>query len=227
MLRSLSEFKFYQTFRIPVNPGDGVRFLVERENELGKDVYVEDARIVDISISGLGLKSREKMKLGDSLTISLQYRKIHLDLEGEVVRILCQGAEEEEALYGVELEDEPRMGAFLEQFVSGLPGDRLRGSMLNSVLRPPYANSDDGLEMFSLLLAVFNDITFFGDKEDFAENMLEEVVRVMNAQRASIFLINPESSELEAVAALGVDKKELRFDYRMGIAGSVFTTGAP
>ena len=42
---------------------------------------------------------------------------------------------------------------------------------------------------------------------------------------ASIFLINPDTNELEAVAALGVPKEELKFDYRLGIAGSVFTTG--
>jgi Nif-specific regulatory protein len=55
--------------------------------------------------------------------------------------------------------------------------------------------------------------------------MLEEIVRILNGQRATIFLINPESNELEAVAALGIDKELLRFDYRKGIAGSVFTTG--
>ncbi|MEX0798399.1 MAG: sigma 54-interacting transcriptional regulator, partial [Bacteriovoracaceae bacterium] len=57
------------------------------------------------------------------------------------------------------------------------------------------------------------------------KNMLEEITRILNAQRASIFLINPQTNELEAVAALGIDKDLLKFDYRKGIAGSVFTTG--
>ena len=51
------------------------------------------------------------------------------------------------------------------------------------------------------------------------------LVRILNGQRASIFLINTETNELEAVAALGIDKELLKFDYRKGIAGSVFTTG--
>ena len=55
--------------------------------------------------------------------------------------------------------------------------------------------------------------------------MLEEVVRILNAARASIFLINAETNELEAASALGVPKEKLKFDYRLGIAGSVFTTG--
>ena len=39
----------------------------------------------------------------------------------------------------------------------------------------------------------------------------------------SLFLINPETNQLEAHAALGVEKDKLKFDYRLGIAGSVFT----
>jgi Nif-specific regulatory protein len=79
--------------------------------------------------------------------------------------------------------------------------------------------------MFSLLLSLFKDITQFGNKEKFVESMLEEIVRILNGQRASIFLINTETNELEAVAALGIEKELLKFDYRKGIAGSVFTTG--
>src|SRR5690606_9066374 len=92
-------------------------------------------------------------------------------------------------------------------------------------LKERYAKASDGLEMFSLLLSLFKDITHYGDKEGFLESMLEEVVRIMNATRASIFLINPDTNELEAVCALGVEKQQLKFDYRLGIAGSVFTTG--
>ena len=47
MLRSFSEFKFYQSFRIPVEKVDGLRFLVEQEDERGKSTYIEDAVLVD------------------------------------------------------------------------------------------------------------------------------------------------------------------------------------
>ena len=82
-----------------------------------------------------------------------------------------------------------------------------------------------GSRCFLFFLSLFKDITFFGDKEGFLETMLEEVVRILNATRASIFLINADTNELEAVSALGVPKDQLKFDYRLGIAGSVFTTG--
>ena len=103
--------------------------------------------------------------------------------------------------------------------------DRLKDCLIQSALRERYTDASEGFEMFSLLLSLFKDITYFGDKDGFLETMLEEVVRILNAQRASIFLINPETNELEAACALGVDKNDLKFDYRLGIAGSVFTTG--
>ena len=97
--------------------------------------------------------------------------------------------------------------------------------LINSALKERYTKASEGFEMFSLLLSLFKDITHFGDQKGFIENMLEEVIRILNARRASIFLINPETNELEAIAALGMNIDDLKFDYRRGIAGSVFTTG--
>lgn len=225
MLASFSEFKFYQSFRIPVEKADNLRFLVEKDNELGKSEYIEDGRLIDISITGLGFSTKDRISVGATLTISLQFKKFHLDLNGKVVRAFCNHIDDDEIIYGVELEEEPAIRRFLEQFVLSFSSDRLKECVIDSCLKERYTKASDGFEMFSLLLSLFKDITFFGDKEGFLDSMLEEVVRVINAQRASIFLINPETNELEAVAALGIDKETLRFDYRLGIAGSVFTTG--
>ena len=225
MLASFSEFKFYQSFRIPVEKADNLRFLAEKENELGKDEYIDDARLVDISLTGLGLSTKERISVGTELTISLQFKKHHLDLTGRVVRAFCNHIEDDEIIYGVELDEEPKIGKFLEHFIMSFSTERLKECLIDSALKERYTKASDGFEMFSLILSLFKDITHFGDKEGFLDNMLEEVTRIMNAQRASIFLINPETNELEAIGALGMEKTELKFDYRLGIAGSVFTTG--
>lgn len=225
MLASFSEFKFYQSFRVPVETADNLRFLIEKENELGKLVYIEDAKLIDCSVTGMGFSTKQRISVGTELTISLQFKKHHLDLTGKVVRAFCNAIEDDEIIYGVEIEEETKIFKFLEQFILSFSNDRLKDCLINSALTERYTKASDGFEMFSLLLSLFKDITHFGDKEGFLDNMLEEVVRIINAQRASIFLINPESNELEAVAALGIEKQELKFDYRLGIAGSVFTTG--
>lgn len=225
MLTSFSEFKFYQSFRIPVEQADELRFLLEVEDELGNSRYVEDAKLVDISVTGFGFSTQERLLVGTMINVSCQYKKSHIDLAGKIVRSFSNVLEDESLIYGVEIDDEPRIKKFLENYIAGFSPERLKGCLVDSAIKERYTKASDGFEMFSLLLSLFNDITKFGDKEGFIENMLDEVVRILNAQRASIFLINPESNELEAIAALGVEKGSLKFDYRKGIAGSVFTTG--
>lgn len=225
MLTSFSEFKFYQSFRIPVEKADNLRFLIQKENELGKLEYIDDGTLEDISVTGLGFSTKERISVGQELSISLQFKKYHLDLTGRVVRAFTNSLEDNEIIYGVELDEEKGLAKFLEHYVMSFSSDRLKDCLIESALKERYTKASDGFEMFSLLLSLFKDINQFGDKDGFIDNMLEEVVRIMNAQRATIFLINPDTNELEAVSALGVDKSVLKFDYRLGIAGSVFTTG--
>ncbi|EQC46480.1 sigma-54 interaction domain protein [Bacteriovorax sp. BSW11_IV] len=225
MLASFQEFKFYQSFRIPVEEADDLRFLVQIEDEAGNFHYIDDAKLIDISVTGLGFSTKQRISVQAELSISLQFKKFHLDLSGRVVRAFSNTIEDEEIIYGVEIDEEKKVHKFLEQYIMSFSSDRLKECLVDSALKEKYTSASEGFEMFSLLLSLFKDITHFGDKEGFLDNMLEEVVRIMNAQRASIFLINPETNELEAVAALGVEKDTLKFDYRLGIAGSVFTTG--
>ncbi len=225
MLASFSEFKFFQSFRIPVEEADDLRFLVEREDSLGNFEYLEDASLVDVSVTGLGFATKERLSVGTELTISLQFKKLHIDLTGRVVRAFTDAIEDEDIIYGVEIDVEDKIHKFLQTYIMSFSTDRLKDCLVESALKERYTKASDGFEMFSLLLSLFKDITHFGDKDGFLDNMLEEVVRILNAQRSSIFLINPETNELEAVTALGVEKDTLKFDYRLGIAGSVFTTG--
>jgi two-component system, NtrC family, response regulator HydG len=225
MLASFSEFKFYQSFRIPVEEADDLRFLVQMSKDRGPLNYLNDAKLLDISLTGLGFATTERISVGQELAISLQYKKHHIDLTGKVVRAFSQTLDDQKIIYGIEIEEEKGITKFLEQYILGFSSERLKNCLIDSAVKERYTKATDGFEIFSLLLSLFKDITHFGDKEGFIESMLEEVIRILNAQRASLFLINPETNELEAVCALGIRKEQLKFDYRVGIAGSVFTTG--
>ena len=226
MLASFSEFKFYQSFRIPVEEADDLRFLVQIEKDQKSSLeYIDDAKLIDISLTGLGFATAERISVGRELTISLQFKKHHLDLSGKVVRAFSQTLDDQKIIYGIEIDEDKAISKFLEHYILGFSSERLKNCLVDAAIKERYTKATDGFEIFSLLLSLFKDITHFGDKEGFIESMLDEVIRILNAQRASLFLINPETNELEAVCALGVRKEQLKFDYRMGIAGSVFTTG--
>jgi Nif-specific regulatory protein len=229
MLTSFSEFKYYQSFRVPVESRDDVMFLVEYENDQGKFEFVEKVKLMDVSMTGLGFTTTFPLPIGTTLRCSLQFKRLRFDFGGSIVRAFHEidAVADESMNYGAELdaEDYGNMKRFIEQYIQSLPPERLKDSLIKLALTQHYASEKEGFEMFSLLLSLFKDITQFGNKEKFVESMLEEIVRILNGQRASIFLINTETNELEAVAALGIDKELLKFDYRKGIAGSVFTTG--
>jgi two-component system response regulator HydG len=225
MLASFSEFKFYQSFRIPVEEADDLRFLVEMDEAPKGESYIDDAKLIDISLTGFGFSTSKRISVGTELNISLQFKKHHLDLTGRVVRAFSKSVDDQSIIYGVELDEEKTISKFLESYIMGFSAERLKDCLIDSAIKERYTKATDGFEVFSLLLSLFKDITHFGDKEGFIESMLEEVIRILNAQRATLFLINPDTNELEALCALGVRKEQLKFDYRMGIAGSVFTTG--
>ena len=229
MLTSFSEFKYYQSFRVPVESRDDVQFLVEFENDHGKLETVQKVKLMDVSMTGLGFVTTFPLPVGTTLRCSLQFKRLRFDFGASIVRAFhnVAASSEESMSYGAEMdsEDYDNMKRFIEQYIQSLPPERLKDSLIKLALTQHYASEKEGFEMFSLLLSLFKDITQFGNKEKFVESMLEEIVRILNGQRATIFLINTETNELEAVAALGIDKELLKFDYRKGIAGSVFTTG--
>jgi two-component system response regulator HydG len=229
MLTSFSEFKYYQSFRVPVESRDDVQFLIEREDDNGRFEFVEKVKLMDVSMTGFGFTTQYPMPIGTTLRCSLQFKRLRFDFGSSIVRAFhdVNSPEGENMHYGAELdaEDYGNMKRFIEQYIQSLPPERLKDSLIQLALTQHYASEKEGFEMFSLLLSLFKDITQFGNKEKFVESMLEEIVRILNGQRASIFLINTETNELEAVAALGIEKELLKFDYRKGIAGSVFTTG--
>lgn len=232
MLTSLAEFKYYQSFRVPVESRDDVLFLVETEDDMGKFHPLDKVKLMDVSMSGLGFCTEAALPVGESVRCSIQFKRFRHEFSATIVRATQSrgagnGHEHEMMSYGAELEKEDfvQMKRFIELYVHSLPPERLRDSLVQLALTERFSSAEEGFEMFSLLLSLFKDITQFGNKEKFIENMLAEITRILNAQRATVFLINTETNELEAVAALGIDKERLKFDYRKGIAGSVFTTG--
>lgn len=231
MFTSFKEFKFFQSFRIPLESKDDVRCTFEYEDEMGKFVNIMDANLEDVSITGLGFKSKQRVKVGTNIRVGIHYKRIRIDIEGHVVRSFGYNPDNEtdNMVYGVELdeEDHPSMKRFIVQYVMGFSPDRARDCITTMAVSERYKKATEGFEVFSLMLSLFKDITSFGSQETFLKSMLEEISRILNSQRASIFLINPQTNELEAVAALGIEKEFLKFDYRKGIAGSVFTTGVP
>ena len=191
MFTSFSEFKFFQSFRIPLESSDEVRCMLEYEDEFGKYRYFEDGKLEDVSITGFGFVSKQRMSVNTNIRVSIQFKRLRIDIDGHIVRSFGYKVDEDLMLYGVELdeEDQKQMKRFIELYVSAFSPDRARDCIKDMAVSERYKQASEGFEVFSLMLSLFKDITAFGSQESFLKTMLEEISRILNAQRASIFLI--------------------------------------
>lgn len=231
MIRSFNEFKFFKSFRIPVESGDDVQFLLEINSDAyaERGEYVKDAKLLDVSVAGLGFQTKRSLSIDEDITMSINYKKLRFDINGKVVRVMSNPRDENSYICGVEIvekDDREKMKRFLGQLINYFQPERLKECLRDLALAEKYADMDEGFEALSLLVSLYQDITLYSQKEGFIKNLLEESTRIVNAQRAVIYLINSDKNEIEAKEAVGFeDKSRLHFDFRQGVMGQVFTTG--
>ena len=229
MLSGFLGIKFFRSFRIPVQEEDQIRFLSEKKIGFNDYKYISDARIIDISLAGLGLSTVQELSPGQELRFSIQFKKRAIEVEGKVVRVLLDGeVENQSTYYDVALEEEGQeMKKFFKKYILSFGPDRLRDCLSALFLTDSYSRSIEGVEFFTLLMAIFKDLGKIAAEKEFFPLLLKELKGVLDAEQISVRLIHPESNELQVIAALGVLYENLQFNYREGIAGSVFTTGVP
>jgi len=228
MIKSLSEFRFFKSFRIPLNSSDDVRYSVTKEDlysERGE--FIDDVQILDVSTTGLGLKTKARLKIDDSIAVSISYKRLRFDISCKVVRVFSGHFNDPSMHYGVEVSDEEdlfNMKRFIDQLITSFNQERVKDSLRKIALAEFNEDLTEGFEMLSLILSLYKDIMNFSDQEGFIDSILEESLRILNAQRGVVYLINTEENQLEAKHSIGVEKSKLRFDYRKGVAGAVYTT---
>jgi adenylate cyclase len=93
----------------------------------------------------------------------------------------------------------------------------------NSLL---YEKVMHGQRQVSSLLKVANALTAQLDLTTLIQTIMSKASEIMNADRASLFLIDRETGELYSRVAQGLDVAEIRLPKSRGLAGHVATTGA-
>src|SRR5258708_5556149 len=79
-------------------------------------------------------------------------------------------------------------------------------------------------EKLSAILTISGKMNSYPDLEALLDLVAREATRLLEAERASIFLLDWENLELWSKVALG-NEEILRFDARKGIAGAAALTG--
>lgn len=225
------EFQFFKAVRVPINSGNDIRFLaqIEKVNAQGvlESRYIDDAKIIDMSVHGLCFRTTQEIALGEEVDFSIQFKKLLIDIQGKVVRSNRMTKGNEEIVYGIEVseQDTDLTRRFLELYIKSVPNDMVREGFLDLIYKNDEPEQQECLEMFSLVVSIFKDFDQYANQDGISDYMLKEVMRTVAAQQVNFYMINTENNELQTVASVGLKAKKISFDYRKGIPGSVFTTG--
>ena len=74
-------------------------------------------------------------------------------------------------------------------------------------------------------ISIVSDVTAEIDPSALLKRVMEEATRMLNADRATLFLNDEKTNELFSRVAMGEGVGEIRLPNSAGIAGSVFTSG--
>ncbi|MEJ2633694.1 MAG: GAF domain-containing protein [Calditrichia bacterium] len=93
-------------------------------------------------------------------------------------------------------------------------------------LQEDFAGLQEEKQRLEVLLHLAQNLQTHLELEDLLLTTMEEVGRILQADRCSVFLLDEEKHELWSIVALGVEKgREIRFPADKGIAGYVAMTG--
>lgn len=113
------------------------------------------------------------------------------------------------------LADEVLLEALLEHWAPAL-------KMAHETRRADEASASAGR-----LMAITRDLARTSDSERLLTQIVEAASELVNAERATLFLYDPEREELYSRVAQGVSGEQIRIPKESGIAGHTFTTASP
>ena len=92
------------------------------------------------------------------------------------------------------------------------------------MLTSDIQTSRRGVDKYLALLAISHRIIAEKDFDELLNIITTEAAKLLDAERAAIFLLEKDTGQLWARTAMGVSET-IRFDCRLGIAGAVLNTG--
>src|SRR6516164_7954872 len=115
--------------------------------------------------------------------------------------------------------------AFLERIFPALPELESFATGLEASRAEAAGRLVDGIRHLSALVEVSETVTQSFSLDHQLPRLIELITELLDAERATLFLHDPESGELFSRVAQGEGLTEIRVSDRDGIVGSVFRSG--
>lgn len=226
MDKTLLNYQFYKSFRMPMEEKDKVFVKITRKQE-GKIEEVFSGRIININLTGLNFSSQKKIADGEDLDILIYTKRFFnnwdFNVKGRVVRSFFSAEGQNEIVYGVKLETqdkESELHYFLKDFIHRFSKSRLKNYLIESAIAEKRISSEEGIELYSLMCALY-----VGSTKDPLQEELENACQILDVEIGRIYKININNQTLENIAT--TEEKTIKEkDYRKGLTGAVFSSSS-
>jgi adenylate cyclase len=209
----------------------GSLFLVDRARgelwaKVAQGMGTTEIRFpIDRGISGHVARTGETLNIPDAYQHPLFNPEIDQKTGYHTRSILCAPIRNKKGeVMGVLSVINREEGSFTEQDAAALRqlGNILSLPLENSIL---YEEVRARQQEVATLLEVGNALSQTLDLVSLIQIIMRKATEIMDADRATLFLVDQEKGELWSKVAQGVGTSEIRFPLTQGIAGHVATTG--
>ena len=105
------------------------------------------------------------------------------------------------------------------------PGRKVVAAPAREISGASHASRDRRFRFAELLLSISQKMSCMDSLDEVLTGLVEVTTTELNAERGTLFLNDPETSELYSRVAQGTSHREIRLLNNSGVAGHVFTTG--
>lgn len=163
MKKSLLNYQFYKSYRLPLGPSDKVFADICSKNE--PTLFCKKITIEAINLSGINFSSDTHFDIGEEVTLKIYTKRMFNNwdfyLKGNIVRSFVDEENTNLKIYGVLLEKENHdsvLNYFLKDFVNKFPAERIRQQLEKSCKLEKIIRSGESIELFSLLNSILYDM---------------------------------------------------------------------
>lgn len=196
MKKSLQNYQFFKSFRLPISPDDKVYADICSSQSDTK--ACRHIRIDSINLSGLNFTSDTNFIIGEEVQIKVFTKRIFnnwdFELNGVIVRSFISELDSSKKVYGVLLKKQNKesvLNYFLKDFIHRFDNENLKKHIQMSCKLDRELGNGENIELFSLFNSILSDI-----KTIPFENFLKDLNRAFNCESYYIYLFDQAKSKL-------------------------------
>lgn len=218
---------FFKSFRMKIEATDKVTLRAQFLNGPKCGEYLKEVLTpIDFNFNAFSFSTIENIPLDTQLKLEIStknfFKRWNFEVDGTITRSFLYEYNTGKINYGIKLKKQSKdseLYYFLKDFIYNCSPHRIMNYFLHSALSEKEYTQQDGVEFYSLLLALYKQISNVD-----LQRIINVATNFLNAREGRIYKINIENDKLETYK-FSIDAHSIKNDFRDESSGKVFTSG--